>query len=507
MDIVGYVRLSDKDEKSGSIPNQKRKIAEYAERYNLNLLQVFVDDGKSGWTFDRTGFKELEDFCRKVKSVQLLIIPHFDRFSRADPVDAMVKDRYFRDRLNIKVLQISEPPETDTSNSTYQIIRFIQAFAANEERNRIVDRTISGMRYSLMQGRFCSKPPYGYIRGYDSNNKPLMLIESEQAEVVKFIYKEFLSGKPTEQIRAEAKKHGFKHEGKSAVQRIVSNPLYAGLIHVPAYKDNPETIVKGIHSPIVSEHEYWACINMMNSKNHRTHPVDDVPLKGVLHCDCGKLFTAAPSKGKKGKYYWYYFCNTHRQGNFSAVKIHTQFINLLRALSFTTDELQELRIKLTDRVNAMLSEKGKALMNLGVRINKIDSEITKIEEKFLLSTVNPDTYNKVIAQKKLERSTLIEQRKKYEVDNQTMYDNLEKVLTVITGIADVWEVLPLENKQKFIKVVFGQNLVYTGGNYRTPYLHPFFIPKALILKEKGLLTLSTTLLNSDAFLPSAPGGT
>jgi site-specific DNA recombinase len=62
---VGYCRLSDKQESSSSIASQKKRIQEYCERYNLNLLQIFVDDGKSGWTFDRPGFIQLEAFCKK----------------------------------------------------------------------------------------------------------------------------------------------------------------------------------------------------------------------------------------------------------------------------------------------------------------------------------------------------------------------------------------------------------------------------------------------------------
>ena len=139
MNAAGYARLSDKDSSGNSIKSQCRRIEEYCERHNLNLLKIFIDDGRSGWTFDRPGFIELEHFCKKEKSVEYLIIPHFDRFSRTDPVDAMVKERYFRDKLNVKVLQVSEPPDIDVNNSTYLIVRFMQAFASNEECNRIVE--------------------------------------------------------------------------------------------------------------------------------------------------------------------------------------------------------------------------------------------------------------------------------------------------------------------------------------------------------------------------------
>ncbi len=68
---VGYCRLSDRDDRSSSIPSQKKRIQEYCERYDLELLEIFVDDGKSGWTFDRPGFIHLEAFCKKHKEIKL----------------------------------------------------------------------------------------------------------------------------------------------------------------------------------------------------------------------------------------------------------------------------------------------------------------------------------------------------------------------------------------------------------------------------------------------------
>ena len=91
---VAYCRLSDKDSSANSINNQKKRIAEYCNYNKLELVQTFVDDGKSGWTFDRPAFKALEDYCKTNKTVKYLIVTHFDRFSRTDPVDAMVKEGY-----------------------------------------------------------------------------------------------------------------------------------------------------------------------------------------------------------------------------------------------------------------------------------------------------------------------------------------------------------------------------------------------------------------------------
>lgn len=56
-----YCRLSRDDEFSGdsmSIQTQKTMLAQYAKDNGFENVQYFVDDGVSGTTFERSGFKK-----------------------------------------------------------------------------------------------------------------------------------------------------------------------------------------------------------------------------------------------------------------------------------------------------------------------------------------------------------------------------------------------------------------------------------------------------------------
>ena len=368
MQAVGYARLSDKDERSNSIKSQCKRIEDYCVSNNLQLLNIFVDDGRSGWTFDRPGFIELEKFCKSNKSVELLVIPHFDRFSRTDPIDAMVKERYFRDKLNVKVLQVSEPVDLDTNNPTYLIVRFMQAFASNEERNRIVDRTITGMRYSLSQGRYCTTAPLGYRNARDEAGRPLLIIDEEKAILIRNIFKWYLAGHSIEEVKQKAKQQGFNRSGNSAIQRILANSIYASLVKVPAYKGQPEKLVKGLHVAIISENDYWTVQEKISGKSKRFHRREDVPLRGVLKCHCGRHLTAAPSKSHTGKFYWYYFCESHRKVNLSANKLHKQFEAILDELTLSENEAALMKAAVTKRVETFINNKTKELMKVDVAI-------------------------------------------------------------------------------------------------------------------------------------------
>lgn len=57
----------------------------------------------------------------------------------------------------------------------------------------------------------------------------------------------------------------------------------------------------------------------------------------------------------------------------------------------------------------------------------------------------------------------------------------------LKNIREILNAASLQNKQNFIKIGFGQELTYNGEIYRTAFLDPLFISKALILKTKGLL--------------------
>ncbi|MGE7412709.1 recombinase family protein, partial [Pedobacter suwonensis] len=83
MNAIGYVRLSIKDQSQYSLGYQEKSIADYCEKNGVELLEVFSDNGKSSYTFDRPDYIALEDFIKQRKGkIQFLVVMDHDRFSR-----------------------------------------------------------------------------------------------------------------------------------------------------------------------------------------------------------------------------------------------------------------------------------------------------------------------------------------------------------------------------------------------------------------------------------------
>src|SRR5690606_33209360 len=73
---------------------------------------------------------------------------------------------------------------------------------------------------------------------------------------------------------------------------------------------------------------------------------DNIPLRGILKCHCGNPLTGAASRGKLGKYYYYYKCNnTSKHNNISAIKAHQQFLGICKLMSISERDIQLIRKK------------------------------------------------------------------------------------------------------------------------------------------------------------------
>lgn len=180
--------------------------------------------------------------------------------------------------------------------------------------------------------------------------------------------------------------------------RILRNRFYAGYLHVPAYCDEPEQYVKGIHEALIYENTFNTVQDILDGKRKKQPKltktvVPELYLRKYLVCPvCGHGITGAFSKGNGGRYA-YYYCNERKQHlhvraetvnegfaqYVSALKPHEAILDLyneilndlrgqnVRGLEAKAAKLQQQADKLTERIQS-------------VQDKYFDGEITK-EEK------------------------------------------------------------------------------------------------------------------------------
>ncbi|MGE9312828.1 recombinase family protein [Niabella sp. CJ426] len=505
-DSAAYIRISDEGQSRFSLTSQEKDVKAYCTLHGLNLMRIFTDDGQSAFTFNRKEWKELEKYLKENKNIKYLIIPHLDRFSRGELVNSLTKLEDIEKRLKINVRTISDPIDLDTEDIGVQMKRVMELLMSNYEWKRIKKRTTDGIYTALSQGRYISKAPVGYLNSKGSDDKPLLRIDEARAPVIRQIFDLYNNGLELEEVRQLVKTDGFSQKGRSAVRRILENPVYAGLIRVPKNGKTPEKLVKGIHEGIVSELEFWNAHSRLNARTTVAQKHDDVYLRGILHCHCGKVMTAGKSKGKL-KHYWYYFCNEHRV-NFNADKIHKIFDETLTELSFSKSFSQKLSAKLQQQFDNATKSKDSDLTKYKKDLQVMQQKIATVEERYLMqSDMNPETFKKVIGELKQQEGNLLENISELEVSNDQLQTILNEVIPQLSDLKKLFHDLPLETKHLFLDMVFNKSLLLEKSGFRTLYLNPLFSHNSFSLNKKGLLKIEQPSSSLGLSPVSAPGGT
>jgi len=501
MEAVPYIRLSDKDQSSFSIDNQLREITAYCKKYNLTQTDAFIDNGESSYTFDRADFKKLELYIKKNRP-QYIVVYHLDRFSR-NLAEALQKTRELLTKYNVRVRDISEPLDLDDSDPNVFMIRSFRFMMAEGELHRIRQRIKAGMLQGAINGRHLNMAPYGYTNGRDEQNKPILLVNEEKAFHIQIIFKEYIAGNSIEEVRRIARLFGFKQTGNSAVQKILGNAIYIGKIKIP----ETNRLAQGLHSPIISEYDFYKAQELLTGrKGHTQQPKEDVFLRGVLKDYAGNVMTAGNSRSRSGRYYWYYVSKTNRQ-NFSAIKIHAQFMQMLQMLSFSPKELAWFKEKLLQNINEKMATQNDTAKKLTFKLAGIKNQIEKTEEKYLLqSDISPATYKKVVTTLHREQTEIQSQLLSNNTDAPVLMDKLNSILPLLTNLQDLFTKLPLHKQQQFVRTVFDNSLSYYNECYRTPYLHPIFAPKAALLNENRLLIIEQPVVKMGSIPLRTPQG-
>lgn len=503
MKAVSYLRISTLDQSRYSLDSQERMIIEYCERNSIQIVATFRDNGAGSDTFDRPNYKALEAFIKKTPEVKYLIIYDYSRFSR-NLGEALLKIKELQDKYGISVLTTTDPIDTDFTDPMNFMFRAFQFMQAEGQLHNIRRATRTGMIQAATGGRFVHKAPFGYVNARDERNKPILVIEEGQAEIVRMIFMEYLSGTNIEDIRMKAKEKGFKRHGNSAIQRILSYSVYCGLIPIPPHKGRKNKFATGLHAPLVSEQDFWLTQDRLfsHTKTKTVHKNEEVPLRGVLHCWCGRKVTAGNSRGKSGKHYWYYECPEHRRG-LSAVQLHKKFTALLDALDVDERRLQAIETQLTAAIGDKLSGQEGDIIRVTRELKSLKLQIEIAERKYLKGNVSEESHDKLRAE--LQADLARNQRDLASLNtNQVAYfTRLKTYLSGLGHIREAFERMPLDRQHLFINAVFDNNLYYSNDFYRTPSLHHALSGNELELKQKGLLIIEKPAisLQKSPFVP------
>lgn len=228
--VAGYARVStDHEEQKKSYEAQVDYYKNYIKAHEgWEFVSVYTDEGISATsTIKRNGFnkmvKDALDGC-----IDLIITKSVSRFAR-NTVDSLTTIRKLKEH---KVECYFEKENIWTFDSKGELLLTIMSSLAQEESRSISENVTWGQRKRFADGKVTV--PFKRFLGYDRGEDGNLIINEEQAVIVRKIYGMFLQGLSPFAIAKKLTKQGIPTPGGktnwsgSTVKSILTNEKYKG---------------------------------------------------------------------------------------------------------------------------------------------------------------------------------------------------------------------------------------------------------------------------------------
>lgn len=164
----------------------------------------------------------------KAKKVDFVITKSISRFAGNTP-DCL---KYIRQLKDINIPVYFEKENINSMNSKSEVLLTIMASLAQQESQSLSQNVKLGIQYRYQQGKV--QVNHNRFLGYDKDENGNLVINPEQAEVVKRIYREYLEGYSMDKIAKGLEADGIlTGAGKtkwwtSTINKILHNEKYIG---------------------------------------------------------------------------------------------------------------------------------------------------------------------------------------------------------------------------------------------------------------------------------------
>lgn len=385
--VAAYARVSvDTERMQHSLAAQ---VSYYSSMIQMNpeweYAGVYADYGISG-----TRIKKREEFQRMISDaeegkIDIIFTKSIQRFAR-NTVDLLKTVRHLKE-LGVEVR--FEKEHINTLSGDGELMLSILASFAQEESRSISDNVKWAFKKKMKQG---ISPNHFFVYGYRWQGDQ-MVIEPEEAAVVRFMFSEYLSGKSMNEISDILYEKGYKTlYGKdrfstTGISHMVRNEIYTGtLVLQKGFINNPidkkrkinqgeqeRYVVSNHHEPIVSMEAFKRVQEILAEKKRLgfrgNKHITKYTFSGMIkcpYCHCsynrrklpsGNVYWSCKAKMKKGLH-----CPV--KGGISDTELQKAIVNILDGRLFT-EVVNHLEIPDTDTVDLFFKNGNKYRFKIG----------------------------------------------------------------------------------------------------------------------------------------------
>lgn len=483
--VALYLRLSKDDEKkdkySESIKNQKSLLEGYAQKENLNIFDIYIDDGFSGTTIKRPALKRMmDDICNK--KVNMVITKDLSRLSRNHIDTGQLLESFFPEK-NVRYIALTDGYDTEIDGYTSEQA-LIKGMCNDLYARDISKKIISIKRDKQKKGLFIGgKAPYGYKKS--PVNKNVLVIDENTVDNVRYIFQLALDGKSCRQIamilnaeniatpalyakiKPSEKKGPFSGKWSSErVSDMLQNEVYIGnmvqgRVRKVSHKSDacrklPRDkwiVVENTHEPIIDKATFEKVGMLIKSRYHTRSRKYDYLLKGLIFCnECGYPLGVINRKLSGGREMLYFICRTYQRFTGyekctchctrveDVTKVVIEQIRNVCQQFITQLDINEINKEAQNLLKAEKKRQEKDVSDLRNKLKAAETKIDKMYDDKLSGNIDNEIFQRFYKKLKEEQADLIEKIRVLEKsDDKGIELNLEKIKELVTQFLNAEE--------------------------------------------------------------------
>lgn len=467
MKAIILARVSSREqEDNNSIPAQTRRLTEYTERKQLDVIEV-CQLVESSTKANRKRYSEIIGRIKRSSGEIALVTDTIDRLQRDFKESVMLDEIRKTGKLQLHFVRENLIIHKESTSS--DLMRWdMGVMFAKSYVTQLSDNVRRSTEQKRRNGEWSGKAPFGY-KNVDLANGRKWIEPDDNAPIVQQIFEWYTSRSHS---IAGIKRLLYSEYrlalATSSIHKILKRPFYHGVMRVKG-EDYAHR-----YTTILSKEMYDSAQRIASGRNEKPMKYAGLPYpyRGLIRCaHCGCSITPERSKS-----YVYYHC-TQYGGNHGAKYVREE--ELTRQLQKAFDAIRPTQEQCAQVCEALrtanadkVSYKAAHTSRLRAELTKIENRSTRLYDSYLDGDITKELYREKSVAFKINTQEV--QQKLATLDNASdeFYESAIQVMELARDASDFFKSSELSQKRQLLDMVL-QNLELCDDQLRWKYKKPF----------------------------------
>ncbi|MDR2902134.1 MAG: recombinase family protein [Lactobacillales bacterium] len=473
MKAVILARVSSKEQEEGySLSAQITRLAEYATRKQLDVLEIFqlTESSTQG---DRKKFNEILKFCERQKEPVALIADAVDRVQRSFKESIKLNELCKSGKIELHFFR--EGMIINQTASSMDIMRWdFAVMSAKSYVLQLAENVKRSVDYKIKSGEWSGRAPIGYRNYRDSNNKSQIVIDEKTGPKIKKLFEIYSLGACSfKELAKEAEKMGLKSaKGNPLTYTFLhgtfQNPFYYGVMRVKGQ------LWPHKYEQLITKDLWEKCEAIRLGTNKKPYKYSEKPFvyRGLIKCANSGVICSTDQK--KGQFnYIVCYDKDKKRKYIKEEAIDGQIVRILDSIKIPENVLDEITEYMKSSKSAEKNFRDQSLRDLNVELGLIQRRLDSLIEMYLDRKISEDIYNLKLPELQTKKSGLENHIAAHRKADDQYNEQLVSTMRIVRGAADFFvSTQDFKEKRLLVKTLL-RTLMIDNGNVSYSLRSPF----------------------------------